>query len=140
MMSVTAVQTLCPDVRKTWRWFCHLYVDTFVTVSPPDSQSESRVSCSPAVCRLDPHAVVNLVFDSVLCQRLQDGVHRREARQILVRHQTDVSSSEVLQVLQENRRTAPNIYLHTKRQNESQADCWFGHLNLQKSCSNLAKL
>lgn len=60
---------------------------------------------SPGVGGLHPDFVVDFVLDSVLHQRLQDGLHRREAGQVLVSHEADVPSSEVPQVLQENRRT-----------------------------------
>lgn len=61
---------------------------------------------SPGVGGLHPDVVVHFVLDSVLGQRFQDGLHRGECRQVLVRHQTDVSGTEVLQVLQKNRRHA----------------------------------
>lgn len=59
---------------------------------------------SPGVSGLHSDAVVDFVLDSVLGQRLQDGLDRREEGQVLVGHQTDVPRSKVLQVLQENRR------------------------------------
>lgn len=67
----------------------------------PDSQS-GRAEASPGVGGLHPDAVVDFELDCVRGQRLQDGLQRREAGQVLVRHQTDVPSPEVLQVLQEN--------------------------------------
>lgn len=73
---------------------------------------------SPGVGGLHPDVVVHFVLDSILGQRLQDGLHRGEYGQVLVRHQTDVTGAEVLQVLQENRRhanrTANNRQAHKR--------------------------
>lgn len=74
-----------------------------VSVSAQPIREQDTPGCTlPGVGGLHPHVVVDFVLDSVLGQRLKDGLDRREDGQVPVCHETDILSSKILQVLQEN--------------------------------------
>lgn len=53
----------------------------------------------PSICGLHSDVVVYFVLDTSLGQRVQNRLHRREAGQVLIRHQTNIPGPEVLKVL-----------------------------------------